>query len=59
MNERLDEQFRVTGLADAIGPDNIYRAHPGVGLALEQAYHDALAWVAARTNGDSGNDDRT
>jgi SulP family sulfate permease len=48
VNERLGDQLRVTGLADFIGHDNIYRATERVGTVLEQAYRDARAWVAER-----------
>ena len=48
LNERLAEQFRVTGLADLIGVENMYESTDRVGAASEQAYRDALGWVAAR-----------
>jgi SulP family sulfate permease len=53
VNERLGEQFRVTGLADAVGAGNIYGSHARVGHALEQAYRDARAWVATQPDADS------
>ena len=54
LNERLAEQFRVTGLADLIGVENMYDSTDRVGFALEQAYRDALVWVAARDEEGSG-----
>ena len=54
LNERLAEQFRVTGLADLIGAENMYQSTDRVGAASEQAYRDALVWVAARGGRGSG-----
>ena len=54
LSERLAEQFRVTGLADLIGVENMYESTDRVGAASERAYRDALVWVAAR--GESGTD---
>ena len=54
LNERLAEQFRVTGLADLIGAENMYESTDRVGAASEQAYRDALVWVAARGGRGSG-----
>ena len=48
VNEQLTEQLRVTGLAELLGVENIYRTTDRLGEALEQAYRDALAWIAAR-----------
>jgi SulP family sulfate permease len=48
LNDQLAEQFRVTGLADVLGAENMYRSTERLGAALEQAYRDALAWIAAR-----------
>ncbi len=50
LNERLAEQFRVTGLADLIGVENMYDSSDRVGAALEQAYRDAVVWVASRSD---------
>ena len=57
VNQRLGEQFRVTGLAETIGADNIYGAHMRVGLALERANRDAWAWVASRQDPEEPDDD--
>ena len=48
LNEQLANQFRVTGLADLLGAENMYLSTERLGAALEQAYRDALAWIAAR-----------
>ncbi len=45
LSEPLAEQFRVTGFTDFIGPENLYRATERVGAALEEAQHDARAWI--------------
>ena len=49
VNERLADQLRVTGLVDVVGVDNVYRSTERVGGALEEAYRDAVTWVASRT----------
>ena len=48
LNERLAEQFRVTGLTDIIGDENMYLSTPRLGAALDQAYSDAQAWIAGQ-----------
>ena len=52
VNERLADQLRVTGLVDFIGAGNVYRSTERIGDALERAYQDAVAWVAAREKED-------
>jgi sulfate permease, SulP family len=44
-SERIQEQLRVTGVTDAIGPDNIYPGDERVGATLKRAYADAAAWI--------------
>jgi SulP family sulfate permease len=46
-NERIDEQLAVTGIADLLGPENVYRGDERVGATARRAYEDALAWVEA------------
>ena len=46
-NERILEQFEVTGITDLIGPENIYPGDERVGATLKQARADAEAWVDA------------
>jgi sulfate permease, SulP family len=46
-NERIDEQLAVTGIADAIGPQNVIRGTERLGATTRRAYDDALAWVEA------------
>ena len=48
VNEQLAEQFRVTGLTDMIGAENMYRSNERLGAALDEAYTDAEAWIAAQ-----------
>jgi len=48
-NERVIRQLHVTGAADAIGGDNIYRGTRIIGAATRRALADADAWVAARS----------
>ncbi len=52
LNEPLAEQFRVTGVTEFIGPENLYRATEQVGAALEQAHRDARAWIATQDQND-------
>ena len=54
LNDRLAEQFRVTGLVDLIGVENMYESTERVGAASEQANRDALVWIAARGEDGSG-----
>ena len=48
VNEQLAEQFRVTGLTDMIGAENMYRSSERLGAALDEAYTDAQAWIVAQ-----------
>jgi SulP family sulfate permease len=44
-NERIQEQLRVSGLTDKIGPGNIYAGDERVGATLRRAYADARHWI--------------
>ncbi len=44
-SERIQEQLRVAGIADLIGPGNIYPGDDRVGATLKRAYADALTWI--------------
>ena len=44
-SERIQEQLRVAGIADLIGPENIYPGDERVGATLKRAYADALTWI--------------
>ncbi len=44
-SERIQEQLRVAGIADLIGPGNIYPGDERVGATLKRAYADALTWI--------------
>ena len=53
-NRRVIRQLRVTGAAEAIGTENIYRGTTFIGETVRRAYADALAWVATRVEGSEG-----
>ena len=46
--DRIQEQLRVTGVTDVIGPENIYPGDERVGATLKRAYEDATAWIEQR-----------
>ena len=43
--ERVQEQLRVNGVTQMVGPENIYAGDERIGATLKRAYTDALAWV--------------
>jgi SulP family sulfate permease len=43
--EQVQEQLRVTGVTDAVAPENIYTGDERVGATLKRAYADATAWI--------------
>jgi sulfate permease, SulP family len=45
-SERIQEQLRVTGITDLIGPGNIYPGDERIGATLKRAYADAVTWIA-------------
>ena len=47
-NERIQEQLRVTGITDLIGPANIYEGDERVGSTVKRAYGEAVTWVDDR-----------
>lgn len=51
--ERIDEQLSVTGIAQSIGSENIYRGNERVGATLLRAHADAVAWIAQRRGSSS------
>jgi sulfate permease, SulP family len=54
-SERIQDQLRVTGVTDVIGPDNIYPGDERVGATLKRAYADATSWISQnRRAGGSG-----
>jgi SulP family sulfate permease len=53
-SDRLLRQIRRSGLADELGPENIYRGTEWVGETVIRAQRDAQAWVAERTGGSQG-----
>src|SRR5208337_4305255 len=44
-SERIQEQLRVTGVTDLIGPENIYTGDERVGATVKRAYADGTAWI--------------
>ncbi|MEZ5144314.1 MAG: SulP family inorganic anion transporter [Acidimicrobiales bacterium] len=44
-NERIIEQLSVTGITAVIGDENVYPADERVGVTVERAYADAVAWI--------------
>jgi SulP family sulfate permease len=50
-NRRVIRQLRVTGAAETIGTDNIYRGTAFLGETVRRAYADALAWVEENAHG--------
>ena len=45
-SERIQDQLRVTGVTDVIGPGNIYPGDERVGATIKRAYADANAWIS-------------
>ncbi len=44
-SDRIQEQLRVTGITDLIGPGNIYTGDERIGATLKRAYADAEKWI--------------
>ncbi len=44
----IDDQLAVTGIADVIGTDSVYRGDERVGATTAQAEREALAWIDER-----------
>ncbi len=44
-DERLNEQFDVTGVSDAVGGENIYPTDERVGATVARAVAEATAWI--------------
>ena len=47
-NPRVIRQLRVTGTAEILGVDNLYRGTAFLGATVRRAHDDATAWVAER-----------
>jgi SulP family sulfate permease len=45
----IEEQLRVTGITEVVGPHGIYRGDHRVGAATAEAERDARAWIARDT----------
>jgi SulP family sulfate permease len=50
-NERIDRQLDISGIAETLGPEGIYRGEERVGASLERAEAAAAAWIAAQRGG--------
>jgi sulfate permease, SulP family len=46
-SERIQEQLRVSGIIDLIGPENVYTGDERVGATLKRAHAEAVAWIEA------------
>ena len=46
-SERIQEQLRVSGIIDVIGPENVYTGDERVGATLKRAHAEAVAWIEA------------
>lgn len=44
-DDRVHEQFEVTGVTAAVGAQNLYTSDEWVGATVKRAYHEALDWV--------------
>ena len=47
-NQHVLDQLAVTGVADAIGEDNLYRSDEWLGHTARRAFADAQDWVSER-----------
>lgn len=48
VSERILEQLAMSGLAELLGPDNVYPGDDRVGHVFARANADAMAWVESR-----------
>jgi sulfate permease, SulP family len=46
-SEPIQEQLRVSGIIDVIGPENVYTGDERVGATLKRAHAEAVAWIEA------------
>jgi len=46
-SEQIQEQLKVTGITDVIGPENVYTGDERVGATLKRAHAEAAAWIEA------------
>ena len=49
---RIQDQLRVTGLTDVLGPENVYAGDERVGATLKHAYAEAESWIADQKTGE-------
>jgi sulfate permease, SulP family len=50
-SERIQEQLRVTGVTNLIGPENIYTGDERIGATVKRAYADGTAWIEQNQRG--------
>lgn len=50
-DEAIHQQLDATGVADAVGTDNIYESNEWVGATLKSAYSDAADWISENSEG--------
>ena len=50
-SERIQEQLRVTGVTELIGPENIYTGDERIGATVKRAYADGTAWIEQHQRG--------
>ena len=51
-DERVHEQFAVTGVTAAVGRQNLYTSDEWVGATVKRAYEEALEWVGEHDHDD-------
>ncbi len=47
-SEQIQEQIKVTGITEVIGPENVYTGDERVGATLKRAHAEAVAWIEAQ-----------
>jgi SulP family sulfate permease len=50
-SQRIQEQLRMTGVTDLVGPENIYTGDERIGATVKRAYADGTAWIAQNQRG--------
>jgi sulfate permease, SulP family len=56
-SDLVQRQLEVTGLAAALGSENVYRGTESVGATTRRIHEESLAWVRASTPGREVDDD--
>ncbi len=50
-SDRVERQLVLTGTADLIGPERVYRSSPFLGETTRRAFDDGLRWIELRQHG--------